>query len=140
MHNSHTRIIVCNHPSYYQQEDDEDNPDVEVVLDAMEKEESEENDGKAKGKESKDNDDNAKEDNGKDDDKDDDEDDDDDNDGVKVEFIPASLIPDDDDEFYRYDGSLTTPPCFESVIWTVMKETLPVSKAQVKILALYFPT
>ena len=32
--------------------------------------------------------------------------------------------------FYRYSGSLTTPPCFESVTWTVFHETLTISEGQ----------
>lgn len=35
--------------------------------------------------------------------------------------------------FYRYNGSLTTPNCTESVIWTVFTSTIPISKTQVKI-------
>ena len=32
--------------------------------------------------------------------------------------------------YYRYDGSLTTPPCFESVIWTVAIDPLKISLPQ----------
>ena len=33
--------------------------------------------------------------------------------------------------FYNYDGSLTTPPLLESVIWTVFKEHITMSEEQV---------
>jgi len=35
-------------------------------------------------------------------------------------------------EYYRYNGSLTTPPCTEGVRWIVMKKPLTVSKKQIK--------
>ncbi len=43
---------------------------------------------------------------------------------------PAALLPADRD-YYRYDGSLTTPPCSEGVTWLVMKDSVNVSPDQV---------
>ena len=40
------------------------------------------------------------------------------------DFIPT--VP----QYYRYLGSLTTPPCSETVVWTVMKKALNVTEAQ----------
>ena len=37
--------------------------------------------------------------------------------------------------YYQYAGSLTTPPCSEGVKWMVLKNTVPVSDAQVKTFA-----
>jgi carbonic anhydrase len=42
----------------------------------------------------------------------------------------AQLLPADRD-YYRFNGSLTTPPCSEGVWWLVMKHPVSVSKAQV---------
>jgi carbonic anhydrase len=43
----------------------------------------------------------------------------------------TKLLP-ADHEYYRFNGSLTTPPCSEGVKWMVMKEPLSISKAQVE--------
>ncbi len=42
-----------------------------------------------------------------------------------------NLLPADKD-YYRFNGSLTTPPCSEGVRWFVMKQPVTISKAQVK--------
>jgi hypothetical protein len=41
------------------------------------------------------------------------------------------LLPRELNYFYRYDGSLTTPNCDESVVWTVLVEPLPIGGQQV---------
>lgn len=43
----------------------------------------------------------------------------------------SNLIP-SDPAYYRFNGSLTTPPCSEGVKWMVMKKTLTISKEQVE--------
>lgn len=42
----------------------------------------------------------------------------------------AALLP-DEHATWRYDGSLTTPPCSEGVSWFVMAETVSLSAAQI---------
>ena len=50
----------------------------------------------------------------------------------------AKLLPLQDEneplDFWRYEGSLTTPPLTESVIWTVLKKPIQISEGQVGIL------
>ncbi|MFP7753741.1 carbonic anhydrase [Thermodesulfobacteriota bacterium B35] len=41
------------------------------------------------------------------------------------------LLPKNRD-YYRFNGSLTTPPCTEGVVWLVMKTPMTVSKEQVE--------
>jgi carbonic anhydrase len=43
----------------------------------------------------------------------------------------AQLLPKQRD-YYRFNGSLTTPPCSEGVRWFVMKKSATVSKAQIE--------
>lgn len=35
-------------------------------------------------------------------------------------------------DYYRFNGSLTTPPCSEGVLWVVFKDAVEVSKGQIK--------
>jgi carbonic anhydrase len=47
-------------------------------------------------------------------------------------IISADNILPTHQDYYRYNGSLTTPPCSEGVTWLVMKQPLSVSKQQIK--------
>jgi len=52
---------------------------------------------------------------------------------VSDDFDLISLIGEDRlSRYYRYDGSLTTPPCYESVIWSVLQEPIKLSVAQLE--------
>jgi len=42
------------------------------------------------------------------------------------DLLPASA------DYYRFNGSLTTPPCSEGVRWFVMKDAITASKAQIE--------
>uniref|UniRef100_A0A673NIT1 Carbonic anhydrase n=1 Tax=Sinocyclocheilus rhinocerous TaxID=307959 RepID=A0A673NIT1_9TELE len=46
-------------------------------------------------------------------------------------FNIRALLPAHLDEYYRYDGSLTTPPCYPSVLWTVFRRPVTISRKQV---------
>ena len=46
--------------------------------------------------------------------------------------INADVLLPDDKSYYRYYGSLTTPPCSEGVSWNVFKSPMVISEAQVK--------
>ncbi|TKS73486.1 Carbonic anhydrase 12 [Collichthys lucidus] len=50
-------------------------------------------------------------------------------------FNIRALLPARLDEYYRYDGSLTTPPCYPSVLWTVFRNHVTISRKQFLALA-----
>lgn len=45
-------------------------------------------------------------------------------------FNAAQLLP-KEQAYYRFNGSLTTPPCTEGVTWLVLKTALTISAEQV---------
>ena len=53
-------------------------------------------------------------------------------------FDPSALLP-EGRSYFRYAGSLTTPPCSEIVSWVVMTESIPVSDAQVQAFEARYP-
>ena len=46
--------------------------------------------------------------------------------GVKL----TDILPRNTNGFYRYEGSMTFPNCTESVIWTIFKDPIYISQAQ----------
>jgi carbonic anhydrase len=54
------------------------------------------------------------------------------------EIDPRDLLP-ADREYYRYAGSLTTPPCTEGVRWHVLHDPIDVSAAQIDQFREIFP-
>lgn len=67
--------------------------------------------------------------------------------GVKYKgqemLVPAfdveELLPEKPDEYFRYQGSLTTPPCHPTVLWTIFRNPVQISQEQLLALetALY---
>ncbi|NXK88521.1 CAH14 anhydrase, partial [Formicarius rufipectus] len=47
-------------------------------------------------------------------------------------FSVRDLLPPSLDRYYRYNGSLTTPPCFQSVLWTLFPQPVRVSRGQLE--------
>lgn len=46
-------------------------------------------------------------------------------------FNALQLLPENISQYYRYQGSLTTPPCSENVTWLILKQPVEVSKLQI---------
>lgn len=53
---------------------------------------------------------------------------------LKARLIPSDWMP-TNPQYYRYSGSLTTPPCTEGVRWIVMKSPRQASSEQLKAIA-----
>jgi carbonic anhydrase len=61
-----------------------------------------------------------------------------DNAGKSTKINPKDLMPADVNHYYHYEGSFTTPPCTEQVQWYVLKDTVSISKEQLKELRKYY--
>lgn len=55
-------------------------------------------------------------------------------DGNDLGEISATKSTSDNKKYFRYFGSLTTPPCSEGVIWTVAEKVKSISKDQIQLL------
>ena len=51
---------------------------------------------------------------------------------------PAAFLP-SERSYYRYAGSLTTPPCTESVNWMVFRQPVEASQVQISKFSAFFP-
>ena len=57
---------------------------------------------------------------------------------VAAGFAAASIYP-TDLKYWRFDGSLTTPPCTEGVKWIVLRTPVSASREQIRALAKVLP-
>ncbi|XP_075049661.1 carbonic anhydrase 14 [Mixophyes fleayi] len=47
-------------------------------------------------------------------------------------FDVEQLLPENMEKYFRYSGSLTTPPCYQSVQWTVFRDPVQISVPQMQ--------
>ena len=50
--------------------------------------------------------------------------------GGDLNIATADILPEDTEHYYHFMGSLTTPPCSESVAWYVLKAPISIDTAQ----------
>jgi len=53
-------------------------------------------------------------------------------------LFPAALLP-AEQKYFRYMGSLTTPPCSEGVNWTMFRQPVEAAPAQIRRFAALYP-
>ncbi|CAG0885547.1 unnamed protein product [Cyprideis torosa] len=51
---------------------------------------------------------------------------------IEKGFSLSVILPENTDNFYRYGGSLTTPPCSQIVTWTVFETPIEISPLQIE--------
>lgn len=49
----------------------------------------------------------------------------------KDKLLLRDLLPKNKANYFRYEGSLTTPGCGEAVVWTIFENSIPISMEQV---------
>ena len=52
---------------------------------------------------------------------------------------PGTLLP-SDRSLFRYMGSLTTPPCTQGIVWTLLRQPIEASPDQIRQFAALFTT